>query len=77
MTMYSQKNCYSVLYRSCYRIMEENSYEPYPDLMQLHFIEMPKFVQQEHKQTVDVYDRMAKWLRFLTNKDRNHFVITC
>ena len=56
-------------YRSCYRLMEESTYEPYPDLMQLHFIEMPKFAQQEQKQAVHVNDRMAKWLRFLTNED--------
>lgn len=56
-------------YHSCYRLMEESTNEPYPDLMQLHFIEMPKFVQHEQKQAVKVNDRLAKWLRFLTNED--------
>ena len=35
------------------------------DLMQLHFIEMPKFSQQERENSVDMNVRLAKWLRFL------------
>lgn len=62
--LYTQDN-----YRSCYRLMEEKSGEPYPDLLQIHFFEMPKFNRQEEEQAIDAYDRMAKWLRFLTNTD--------
>ena len=36
-------------YRSCYRLMEEYTHEPYPDLIQLHFMEMTKFVDQDQK----------------------------
>ena len=52
-------------YRCCYRLMEEYTHEAFPDLMQLHFIEMPKFSQQERENSVDMNDRLAKWLRFL------------
>lgn len=56
-------------YRSCYCLMEEHTHEPFPDLMQLHFIEMTKFVVQDQEKAVDRNDRTAKWLRFLTNED--------
>ena len=36
-------------YRSCYRLMEEYTHEAFPDLMQLHFIEMPKFYRHGKK----------------------------
>lgn len=56
-------------YHSCYRLMEEYTHEAYPDLMQLHFLEMPKFVYQDAQLAIDRKDRLAKWLRFLTNED--------
>lgn len=55
-------------YRSCYRLMEEKTNEPYPDLMQLHFFEIPKFVKQEREETLAENDRMEKWMRFLSNQ---------
>ena len=57
------------LYASCYRLVEEKTAETFPDLMQLHFIEFPKFIQQEQLGTSQSHDRRAKWLRFLTNED--------
>ena len=56
-------------YRRTYRLMEERTYEMFPDLMRLHFFEMPKFVRQEQEGRIDPNDRMAKWLCFLTNTD--------
>ena len=47
-------------YRSCYRLMERYTQEPFPDLMQLHFIEMPKFVRQVQANVVDVNDRRLR-----------------
>ncbi|WP_346208331.1 Rpn family recombination-promoting nuclease/putative transposase [Caldifermentibacillus hisashii] len=57
------------MYYSCYRLMEKRTFEPYPDLLQLHFIEMPKFVRQDKENLIHPNDRMAKWIRFLTNED--------
>ncbi|WP_368997412.1 Rpn family recombination-promoting nuclease/putative transposase [Caldifermentibacillus hisashii] len=57
------------MYHSCYRLMEKRTFEPYPDLLQLHFIEMPKFVRQDKENLIHPNDRMAKWIRFLTNED--------
>ena len=57
------------MYHSCYRLMEKREFEPYPDLLQLHFIEMPKFVRQDKENLIHPNDRMAKWIRFLTNED--------
>lgn len=37
--------------------------------MKLHFIEMPKFVYLDQNGSINKNDRMAKWLRFLTNMD--------
>ena len=37
--------------------------------MKLHFIEMPKFINLDQNGMIDMNDRMAKWLRFLTNMD--------
>ena len=37
--------------------------------MKLHFIEMPKFINLDQNGMIDTNDRMAKWLRFLTNMD--------
>ncbi len=56
-------------YRSSYRLMEESSFETFPDLIQLHFFEMPKFVKEFQENRLDPNDRMAKWLHFLTNED--------
>ena len=56
-------------YRSCFRFMEEDNGEPYPGLMQLHFFELSKFIEQEKECDLDVNDRMFKWLRFITNTD--------
>lgn len=57
-------------YHSCYGIKEEHTLETYPDdLMKLHFIEMPKFVFLDQNEMVDKNDRMARWLRLLTNTD--------
>ena len=33
--------------------------------MQLEFIEMPKFTQQVKEDSIDMNDRLAKWLCFL------------
>ncbi len=52
-----------------FRFMEENNGEPYPDLMQLHFFELTKFIEQEKEYEIDGNDRMVKWLRFMTNTD--------
>ncbi|AWI13858.1 hypothetical protein CQJ30_17900 [Caldibacillus thermoamylovorans] len=57
------------MYHSCYRLMEKRTFEPYPDLLQLHFIEMPKFVRKDKENQIHPNDRMAKWIRFLTNED--------
>lgn len=56
-------------YQSCYRLTEERSGEPYPDLLQLHFLEMKKFVKCKEAGLIDPEDRIAKWLTFLTNED--------
>lgn len=56
-------------YHSCYRLLEENTNEPYPDLMQLHFFELPKFSLHDQDGASDLNERWAKWLRFLTNED--------
>ena len=48
---------------------EEYSQEPYPDLMQIHFFELPKFVFQLKENKIKPEDRMAKWLDFLTNEE--------
>lgn len=61
-------------YLSCYRLLEEYTHEAFPDLIQLYFIEMPKFSLQEKNNAVDMNDRMAKWLRFLTNEDDSRWV---
>jgi len=57
------------MYYSCYRLMEKRTFEPYADLLQLHFIEMPKFVRLDKENLIHPNDRMAKWIRFLTNED--------
>lgn len=56
-------------YHSCFRLMEERNYEPYPDLLQLHFFELPKFIKMEQDGKLESQDRMVKWLCFLTNED--------
>ena len=57
-------------YRSCYGLREDHTLEAYPDdLMMLHFIEMPKFINLDQNGMIDTNDRMAKWIRFLTNMD--------
>ena len=49
---------------------EDHTLEAYPDdLMKLHFIEMPKFINLDQNGMIDTNDRMAKWIRFLTNMD--------
>ena len=60
----------SAAYCSCYGLREDHTLEAYPDdLMKLHFIEMPKFVYLDQNRLIDKNDRLAKWLRFLTNMD--------
>ncbi len=61
-------------YRSCYRLREDHTLEAYPDdLMKLYFFEMPKFKILDQKGEVAPNDRMAKWLRFLTNSDESRW----
>ena len=55
--------------------MEEYTHEAFPDLMQLQFIEMPKFSQQMKENSVYMNDRLAKWLRFLTKAVFVKFVV--
>lgn len=59
----------STPYHSCFRLMEERRHEPFPDLLQLHFTEMPKFIRQDQAGKIPVNDRKAKWIRFFTNED--------
>lgn len=59
----------STPYHSCFRLVEERLHEPFPDLLQLHFTEMPKFVRQDQAGKIPMNDRKAKWLRFFTNED--------
>lgn len=59
----------STPYHSCFRLMEERLHEPFPDLLQLHFTEMPKFIRQDQAGKIPVNDRKAKWIRFFTNED--------
>lgn len=56
-------------YKCCYRLMEEKTGEPFPDLLQLHFIELPKFMQLEKNKMIEANDRLAKWVRFISNED--------
>jgi predicted transposase/invertase (TIGR01784 family) len=57
-------------YQSCYGFREIQTQEAYPDdLMKLYFFEMPKFRMLDQKGMIAPNDRMAKWLRFLTNTD--------
>lgn len=60
-------------YQSCYRLMEEKTNELYPDLMQLHFFEIPKFVKQEREEMLAENDRMEKWMRFLSNQNESRW----
>lgn len=59
----------STPYHSCFRLMEERLHEPFPDLLQLHFTEMPKFIRQDQAGKIPGNDRKAKWIRFFTNED--------
>ena len=57
-------------YRRCFGLKEDESLETYPDdLIKLHFFEMPKFRKLDKSGRICANDRMAKWLRFLTNTD--------
>ncbi|OIJ22385.1 hypothetical protein BKP45_07045 [Anaerobacillus alkalidiazotrophicus] len=57
-------------YRRCFGLKEDGTLEPFPDdLMKLHFFEMPKFRALDKNGKIATNDRMAKWLRFLTNTD--------
>lgn len=57
-------------YHRCFGLKEDGTLEPYPDdLMKLYFIEMPKFRALERNGKIAPNDRLAKWLRFLTNTD--------
>jgi predicted transposase/invertase (TIGR01784 family) len=41
--------------------------------MKLYFFEMPKFKTLDQKGEIVANDRMAKWLRFLTNSDESRW----
>lgn len=56
-------------YHHIYHLTEKKTGTPYTDLLQLHFIEMKKFENQWHSGMIDKQDRLAKWLRFITNED--------
>lgn len=50
----------STPYHSCFRLMEERRHELFPDLLQLHFTEMPKFIRQDQAGKIPMNDRKAK-----------------
>ncbi len=57
-------------YHNIYHLTEKRTGIPYTNLLQLHFIEMKKFENlQQSGTTIEEQDRLAKWIRFLTNED--------
>lgn len=60
----------STNYLNCFQLKEQLTNEKYPDdLMNIYFFELPKFQELDKKGQIAPNDRMAKWLRFLTNND--------
>ena len=55
-------------YHNVYRLKEVDRNEELTDLMELHFIELPKF---EETEDFDENDALAKWIEFLKEPESN------
>ena len=55
-------------YHNVYRLKEVDRNEELTDLMELHFIELPKF---EETEDCDENDALAKWIEFLKEPESN------
>ena len=55
-------------YHNVYRLKEVDRNEELTDLMELHFIELPKF---EESEDFDENDALAKWIEFLKEPESN------
>lgn len=58
-------------YHSIYHLTEKQTEIPYPDVLQLHFIEMKKFKKLLRTGEVASNDRLATWIEFISNEDDN------
>lgn len=56
-------------YHSIYHLTEKKTGIPYPDILQLHFIEMKKFQKMFQEESIEKTDRLAKWIEFISNED--------
>ncbi len=56
-------------YHSIYHLTEKKTGILYPDILQLHFIEMKKFKKLLQEDKIDKNDRLAKWIEFISNED--------
>lgn len=62
-------------YHSIYHLTEKHTGTSYPDILQLHFIEMKRFKKILNEGNIDKNDRLAKWIEFFTNEDDSQWEI--
>lgn len=62
-------------YHSTYHLTEKKTGIHYPDILQLHFIEMKRFKQIQNEGNINENDRLAKWIEFLINEDDSQWAI--
>ncbi|WP_458411707.1 Rpn family recombination-promoting nuclease/putative transposase [Schinkia sp. CFF1] len=62
-------------YHSIYHLTEKQTGIPYPDILQLHFIEMKKFKRLLQTGKVALNDCLAKWIEFISNEDDNQYEV--
>lgn len=56
-------------YHSIYHLTEKKTGNLYPDILQLHFIEMKKFNRLLQTGKIAPDDCLAKWIEFISNED--------
>ncbi|HHY75024.1 MAG TPA: Rpn family recombination-promoting nuclease/putative transposase [Bacillus bacterium] len=62
-------------YHSIYHLTEKKTGSPYPDILQLHFIEMKKIKMLHREGKIDENDQLAKWIEFFSNEDDSQWKV--
>ncbi|MEC1760560.1 Rpn family recombination-promoting nuclease/putative transposase, partial [Schinkia azotoformans] len=62
-------------YHSIYHLTEKKTGTSYPDILQLHFIEMKRFKKLHRNGKINPDDRLAKWIEFFANEDDSQWKI--
>ncbi|HHW37558.1 MAG TPA: Rpn family recombination-promoting nuclease/putative transposase, partial [Bacillales bacterium] len=62
-------------YHSIYHLTEKKTGTSYPDILQLHFVEMKRFKKLHRNGKINPDDRLAKWIEFFANEDDSQWEI--